>query len=446
MNPIPTIVICGRPNVGKSTLFNALAKKRIAIVDPTPGVTRDRIVTTITVGEKHCRLVDTGGIGLEREELGEQITLQARKAIEEATLVLLLVDIQTGITPLDTEVASLLKKHYSHKCIWLVANKADYPRLNMEKDQFRQLGFGEPFCISVTHSQNIGELKELLEKHLSDTSYEMPTEMPLKIAVVGKTNTGKSTFINALAEEERVIVSELPGTTRDSIDVYFEKDGKTIVAIDTAGLKKGRNVRGNVDFYSQARAQKAIRRADVVIFMFDASMEISKADKQIACYIRDEYKPAIIAVNKWDLAKNVATPAQYEDYLTKSMPGIEYAPMIFTTAKTSKKVAAAVDLARNLFKQASQRITTGELNRVLRDKIVAKRSPPVVHGRSGKIYYATQVAVHPPVFVFFVNEPRLFNKKYRRYLFNQFQLEFGFPEIPVKFDFQEHESGARPPR
>lgn len=448
MQTLPMIVICGRPNVGKSTLFNVLAKRRISIIDPSDGVTRDRVITKIELGDKHYHLVDTGGIGLKDEfNLGEMITKQAFQGIDQASLLLLMVDVQVGITPLDMEVAGMIKKNYSHKTVWVIANKSDYPKLILEREEFQKMGFGEPICISAAHYQGIGELKQKIIEYFANIPSQEESHIhapAMKIAVVGKVNSGKSTLINSLAQEDRVIVSEVPGTTRDSIDIYFEKDGMTLVAIDTAGLRRNKGIRSNVDFYSQNRAQKAIRRADVVIFLFDASTHISNIDKQIAQYIRKEYKPAIITINKWDLAKEKANPQDYEKYLTKNIPELNYAPMSFITAKTGKNVNSTIDVSRNLFKQAQRRVSTGELNRILRQQILAKKSPPTVNGKQGKILYATQVGVTPPAFVLFVNDPQVITPKYERYLFNQFQSQLGFPEIPVKFEIREKTSALPP--
>jgi GTP-binding protein len=289
--------------------------------------------------------------------------------------------------------------------------------------------------------QAIKDEAEFLEEEAegseeSEGNESNKTEKPLKIAVVGKMNSGKSSFVNALANEDRVIVSELPGTTRDSIDVFIEKDGKTLVIIDTAGLKRNKNMRSNVEFYSQNRTQKAIRRSDVVILMLDATCEISKVDKQIADYIREEFKPVIITVNKWDLAKDMAEVEQYQKYIDRYLSAIPYAPLSFTTAKTGKNVAATIGLAQNIYKQTQKRISTGELNRALQQEIIAKKSPPPVLGKQGKIFYATQITTCPPTFVFFVNDSGLFPEKYKNYLFNQFQKKFGFAEVPVKFQFK----------
>lgn len=444
MEQLPIVAICGRPNVGKSTLFNALAHRKISIVDPTSGVTRDRISTIVETPVVRFELVDTGGLGIEAfSDFGDEVAQQVYFALDQAQLILFVVDIQDGLNPLDQNVAEILRKHHNKKNIWFLANKTDSPHLENSRGQFARLGFGEPTCISTAHNYGVRNLEDELCAFLAK---EYPECKPsakdrsetISLAIVGKPNAGKSTLINCLAEEERVIVSETPGTTRDSVDVHFEKDGKKIIAIDTAGLKRPKNLRDNVEFYSQHRSERSIRRADVVILMLDASDKITKVDKQIASYIREENKPLIISVNKWDLAKKIAHPTDYETYVSKLLPGLDYAPMIFMTAKSGKNVGSTIDLARSIYKQSKRRVSTGELNRFIQD-IVDKKSPPVHKGKIGKIYYATQAKTSPPTFVFFVNYPKIFKGYYQRYIFNQFQTQLGFTEIPVKLQFRSRE-------
>lgn len=434
---LPIVAICGRPNVGKSTLFNILARRRISIEDPTSGVTRDRIESIVQIDDKHFQLFDTGGIGIvDDQNLGDQIYEQVNLALDKANIIIFLVDIMDGVTPLDKEVAKLLRTIHD-KDILFCANKVDNPKLGMEAESFQTLGFGSPLCISAKHRIDTAQLKEnLLEKLQKFPPYEVPNVAEMKIAVVGKPNSGKSTIINYLAQEERVIVSEIAGTTRDSVDVRFEKDGKAIIAIDTAGLKRNKNVHGSIDFYSQKRAEKAIRRCDIVLLMVDATKDITRIDKEIANYIREEHKAVIVVVNKWDLVPKNVTTESYGHYITKILPTINYAPISFITAKTGKNVGATIDLSKNLFKQTYHRVSTGELNRVIQE-MLARRSPGRNHGQKGKIYYATQIGVAPPTIIIFVNDPSLISKGYRRYVFNFLQSWLNFEEIPIKVEYRE---------
>ena len=447
MQMLPGVAICGRPNVGKSSLFNVLAGKRISIVDPTPGVTRDRISTFLKIRDKCFELIDTGGIGIEGEsEFGEEVFHQVELALERASIILFMVDIQEGIAPLDHRVAELLRRKQGDKLVWVLANKADEQCHAREKDQFRKLGFGEPLCTSAAHHRGIDELEEMLYEHLPLVEENPADRAEMKIAVVGRVNVGKSTFINSIAAEDRVIISEIPGTTRDSVDVCIEKDGRVLIAIDTAGLKKAGNVHDSIEFYSQARTQQSIRRADVVILMMDAVDKISAVDKQIAQTIREDCKPAIIVINKWDLVKShsdkTVTTEDYERYITDQLPELGYVPIIFITAKTGKNVSAVVDLARSLMKRALRRISTGELNRLVQ-KLVSRHAPPLYCGKQGKLYYATQAEVVPPTFIMFVNRPEIFTTTYQRYLFREFQRQLGFKEIPIRFWFKEREREIR---
>jgi GTP-binding protein len=427
------VAIIGRPNVGKSSLFNWLAGRRISIVDPTPGVTRDRITAPIQLDNRYIELTDTGGMGIEDvDQLTEDVERQISLAIDKASLLLFVVDAKTGPVPLDEEVARRLRG--IGKGVLLIANKCDNAHLDEQVGEFYKLGFGEVHCVSAKQNRGKAELLDLIVKHFPKDAKESaptPAEDTLKIAIVGKRNTGKSTFINCLAQEERTIVSEVEGTTRDSVDVRFEKDGKTIIAIDTAGVRNRGSLRSDVEFYSLARAERSIRRADVVLHFLDAVKNISMVDKQLAGYVLENYKPAIFVVNKWDLLKHQLATGEYGDYLRKTFPSLDFVPMAFITAKDGKNVQGVLDLAQNLYKQAGSRVGTGDLNRVIRQALF-DQSPAIRQNRLPKVYYATQVSMYPPTVVLFTNGPVLFDHTYQRYLLKTLRDHFRFADVPIK--------------
>ncbi|NLH44041.1 MAG: ribosome biogenesis GTPase Der, partial [Planctomycetes bacterium] len=360
---LPVVTIIGRPNVGKSSLLNALAGEMISIVDPTAGVTRDRVSTFIGRNEKFFELIDTGGYGIvDSDRLSDHIEGQILQAIASADLVLFVVDIREGITPLDAKIAELLRKHDLN--VQGVANKADSGRMFSAAGEFVRLGFGEFLCVSAQNNLNKAVLLDRIFERLEPLLVPgAPPEPIMKIAIVGKRNAGKSSIVNAIAGSERVIVSEVPGTTRDAVDVRIEKDGKTLVVIDTAGVRKKGKMANDIEFYSNVRATKSVKRADVVWFLIDATEPVSQPDKVLARLIADEYKTCIIVVNKWDLAKDVAATGDYEEYLTKMLPSLKYAPISFTTATVGKNVQSTLDLSAELFKQATTEIGTGRLNK-----------------------------------------------------------------------------------
>jgi len=441
---LPVVVIIGRPNVGKSSLLNALAGEMISIVEPTPGVTRDRVSTFIARNERYFELVDTGGYGIvDTEHLGEHIQKQIYQAIESANLVLFMVDIRDGPVPLDEKIAELLRKH--NLDIIGVANKADTAKLFPAAAEFSKLGFGEFLCVSVQNNINKNVLLDKIFEKLSAMESAKPPEPVMKIAIVGKRNSGKSTLVNAMVGSERVIVSETPGTTRDAVDVRFEKDGKTIVVIDTAGVRKKSKIADSIEFYSHVRAKQAIRRADVVLLLIDASEPVSQVDKKLAATLVEECKSCIIVINKWDLAKDVASTSDYQEYLTKQLPGLGYAPIAFTTASKGKNVQSVLDLAGEIFKQTTTWIPTAKLNKAF--EIIKEE-----HARGAKrktilprIYYATQVAVNPITILMFVNKPELFDENYRRFIVNRLSISGELPtqEVPIKLLARSHKEKTR---
>jgi GTP-binding protein len=424
------VAIVGRPNVGKSSVFNWLAGRRIAIVDPTAGVTRDRVTTLIKEGDRFVELIDTGGMGIDdSDNLTEQVERQTQAAIDQAHVLLFVVDGRTGLVPLDEEVARRLR--YVDRPIVCVANKCDTSQIDPQTAEFYKMGRGKLICVSAQQNRNRQELLDLIGERLpAPEALQPPKDPAMKLAIVGRRNTGKSTFINSLAQAERMIVSEVPGTTRDSVDVRFERDGKVFVAIDTAGVRRKGSIASDIEFYSMARAERSIRRADVVLLFLDAPQRISKVDKQLAEYILEHHKPAIFVVNKWDLM--VPTPTgKMGDYIRATFPSLDFVPIAFITAKANKNVYMVLNLAQNLFKQASLRIGTGDLNRVVRQALT-DTPPPLRQNRRPKVYYATQVASNPPTIVLFTNGPELFDNTYQRYLIKTFRDQLGFNDVPIK--------------
>jgi len=435
---LPKVAIIGRPNVGKSSLLNALAGAMISIVEPTAGVTRDRVSTFIGRDERYFELIDTGGYGIvDSDQLSQHIEHQIFQAIESAQLVLFMVDIRDGLVPLDEKITQLLRKH--NLDVIGVANKADTARMFPTAGEFTKLGFGEFLCVSVKNNLNKAVLLDKIFDKIATLEPGRPAIPDMKVAIVGKRNAGKSTLVNAMAGFERVIVSETPGTTRDAVDVRFEKDGKTIVVIDTAGVRKKRKMAGSIEFYGYVRAERSIRRADVVLFIIDATVPVSQVDKKLAKLIAEENKSCIIIVNKWDLAKDSAVTEDYEEYLTKVLPGLKYAPIAFTTATEAKNIQSVLDLTTEIFKQTTTWIPTVKLNKafemIKQEKIGTSRGK-----KKGwpKIYYATQIAVNPITILMFVNKPELFEENYLRYVVNRLRTLLLIEEVPIKLLARPH--------
>lgn len=438
--PISKVAIVGRPNVGKSSLFNWIAGRRIAIVDDMSGVTRDRVGALAQLGDdqepRFFEVIDTGGVGMvDRDDLSEHVERQIETAMSEADLILFVVDIRDGLMPLDEEVAHRLR--YVNTPVILVMNKADTPEFDNRGAEFYKLGRGKPIAVSTQQNRNKKPLLKLIEEMLPAGDDAKPADSVMKVAVIGRPNTGKSTFINMLAHAERMIVSERPGTTRDSVDVQFELDGLPFVAIDTAGVKRKAKIRDNLDFYSVHRAERSIRRADVVLLFLDPTQGISRLDKQMADYIAKQYKPCIFTVNKWDLMANdpngvpEGSMGKYAYAVQHAFRSMSYMPLAFITAKTGRNVKALLNLAQSMHKQAQRRVGTGMLNRVLREAVEA-HPPASRDNRTPRIYYATQVSSGPPTIVLFVNSTSLFDQTYQRYLLNVFREKLPFHDVPIK--------------
>src|SRR5947209_806826 len=427
---VPLVAIVGRPNVGKSALFNCIAGRRISIVDPTAGVTRDRVSTLVEAEGRYFELIDTGGIGIDdTDNLTAEVERQITVGIDEADVILFVVDIRAGLIPLDEEVGRRLR--YVTKPVLLIANKCDDPSFAPLANDFYKLGRGKALPVSAEQKRGRDLLLRYILDNLPPPEDERPKDVSLKLAIVGRRNVGKSTFINSLAKADRMIVSEVPGTTRDSVDVRFERDGKQFVAIDTAGVRKKKSISSNLEFYSLARAERSIRRADVVLMFLDPRVRISQVDKRLTEYILDQHKPAIFVVNKWDLMKKNMPTEKFANYLRTVFPMLDYVPIAFVTAKSGKNVYKLLNLAQNIFKQASARVGTGELNKVVREALEAQ-PPPLRQNRRPKVYFATQVATLPPTVVLFTNGPQLFDNTYQRYLVKHLRDRLPFGEVPIK--------------
>ncbi len=441
---LPVVTIIGRPNVGKSSLLNALAGEMISIVEPTAGVTRDRVSTFIGRDSRYFELIDTGGYGVvDSDQLSDHIERQIMQAITLANLVLFVVDIRDGLTPLDQRIAEMLRKH--NLDVIGVANKADTATMFPTAGEFIRLGFGEFLCVSAQNNLNTSVLLDEIFTRLKDVEQmEAPPEPVMKIAIIGKRNAGKSSLVNAIAGSERVIVSEIPGTTRDAIDVRIEKDGKTLVVIDTAGIRKRGKMTGSIEFYGYVRSIRSISRADVVWLLIDATVPVAEVDKKLSHLIAEENKTCILVVNKWDLAKDRAATGDYEEYLTKTLPALRYAPIAFTTATEHKNVQSVLDLSAELFKQATTWITTGRLNKAF-EIIREERATPQKRGRHWpRIYYVTQIAVNPVTILMFVNDPRLFDENYRRFVTSRLRELLPIGEVPIRLLARLKTSRDRP--
>lgn len=445
---IPRVAIVGRPNVGKSSLLNWMSGKLISVVDPTAGVTRDRVTWVMHEHDRYFELVDTGGIGIvDSDDLSEDIERHIQMGLDDCDLLLFVVDARAGITPLDEQVAERLRK--ASKPVLMVVNKCDSTRLDVEAQNFLQLARLPQVVTSVKGNRNRSELIRSIVAALpaaqqteSDEGAELLEQPDLRLAIVGRRNVGKSTFINQLAEAERVIVSEVAGTTRDSIDIRFDVDGRTLVAIDTPGVRKRKSLANNIEYYGLVRAQRSIRRCDVVLMFFDATETISKVDKQLVEEIAKHHKPCIFVVNKWDLAQDEEmTIEAWAEYLTRTFASMRHVPIAVLTAKDGRNIRKVVNLTQVVYKQARERISTGKLNRALK-AAVDKNPPPHRKNRRPKIYYGTQVATAPPTIVIKCNEPRLFDESWKRYLLGFLREVTPFQEVPIRLILRSHEDDA----
>ena len=435
--PKPIVAIIGKPNVGKSTFFNYLAGKRISIVEDTPGVTRDRVYAESNWRGRNFKLIDTGGIEPESEDIIlSQMREQANLAIEMADVIIFLTDIKQGITAADKEIAIMLKK--SGKPIMLVCNKADnYERDRQEIYEFYNLGIGEPFPISASNALGIGDVLDEIYNHFPEKDQNEEDEELIKVAVIGKPNVGKSSLINKILGENRTIVSNIAGTTRDAIDSYFENEKGKYVLIDTAGIRKKSKVNERIEKYSVMRSLLAIERADVCLMMIDANEGVTEQDTKIAGEAHEAGKGVIIVVNKWDeIEKETGTLEKYKKEIYAKLAYLSYAPIIFISAKTGQRVEKLFDMINEVAKQNAMRISTSVLNQVINEAIAIVQ-PPTDKGKRLKIFYGTQGSTKPPTFVIFVNSKELFHFSYERYLVNQIRKEFGLQGTPVRIIVRE---------
>ena len=434
----PIVAVVGRPNVGKSTLFNALAGEKIAIVKDTPGITRDRIYTDATWLDHAFTLIDTGGIEPDSSDvILSQMREQAQIAIDTADVILFIVDVKQGLVDSDMKVADMLRK--SRKPVLLVVNKVDdFNKFLMDTYEFYNLGIGDPIPISAANRLGIGDMLDLVVEHFDDEKLvEDEEDDRPKIAIVGKPNVGKSSLINKLIGENRVIVSDIAGTTRDAIDTPVKFNGREYVFIDTAGLRRKNKIKEDLEHYMIIRTVSAVERADVVVLVIDANEGVTEQDAKIAGIAHERGKGFIVAVNKWDLVeKNDKTIYRFTEKVRSTLSFMPYAEMLFISAKTGQRIGKLYETIDAVIENCSLRVATGVLNEIM-SEAVAMQQPPSDKGKRLRLYYITQVSVRPPTFVIFVNDKQLMHFSYTRYIENQIRNAFGFKGTPLKFIIRE---------
>jgi len=425
----PIVAIIGRINVGKSTLFNRITRKRTAIVENEPGITRDRIYAECEWKGKQFTLVDTGGVDfIKREEMQEKITAQTVLAIEEADLIILLVDIKEGINPDDFKVAKAIRE--KNKPSILVANKGDVRGSELKLYEFYELGFGDPYIVSAEHGLNVDDLLDKIVSDISEVKIEPEEEDIIKVSIIGKPNVGKSSLLNRILGEDRIIVSEQPGTTRDAIEIIFKHNSLKLIFIDTAGLRGKAKPKEDVEYYSTLRTFEAVHNSDIVLLILDATQGVSMQDKKIANYIQKERKACIIILNKFDLINHNIDKKLFIDEIRYELSFIKNSPVIMTSAITGYNIGKIISKIKEVALEYSKQIPTSALNAFMRE-VIYKNQPKYVRGNTLKIKYITQTGVKPPRFLLFVNNPKLIYTSYHRYLENKFYETFGFEGSPV---------------
>jgi len=433
----PIVAIVGRPNVGKSTLFNRLTGERTAIVEGQPGVTRDRIYGDAQWLNKYFTVVDTGGIDWEEDVLTELIRQQALAAVEEADVIIFVVDGRAGLTGVDEEIGAILRR--SSKPVVLCVNKVESTEQAWEASvDFYSLGLGDPIPVSAEHGRNIGDLLDHVVAHFPEDA-DVSEDDSVKIAIVGRPNVGKSSLVNKILGEERVIVSDIPGTTRDAIDTRCVFQDQNLTLIDTAGLRRKSKVEESVEYYSVLRTLRAVERSDVTVVVLDGTEGLTEQDKRIAGYAHEQGRGVILAVNKWDLvSKETNTMRDYETAIREQLLFLDYAPMVFISARTGQRVNRLLELCLAVNEARNMRLSTGKVNQIIHDA-VAMNQPPSDKGVPLKIYYGTQVQVKPPVFLLHVNRKDLLHFSYVRYLENRIRQEFNFMGTPIMIVAKERE-------